>query len=97
MPWHQISVTTDENTAPFLADAFSELGAVSVTYMDAENEAVYEPAIGETKIWSHTEVVALYELTADPDAIVKEITARFLPVALENWRIQRRDTPVHSM
>lgn len=69
MAWHQISVTTNENTAPKVADFFSDLGAVSVTYMDAEDEPVYEPAIGETKIWTQTQVVALYELTADPAKI----------------------------
>ncbi|MDD1630865.1 MAG: 50S ribosomal protein L11 methyltransferase, partial [Methylococcaceae bacterium] len=59
MAWHQISVITNENTAPKLADFLSNLGAVSVTYMDAEDEPVYEPAIGETKIWSNTQVIAL--------------------------------------
>jgi len=49
MSWHQISVITNEDTAPELADFFSVLGAVSVTYMDAEDEPVYEPAVGETK------------------------------------------------
>ncbi|MGR8979073.1 MAG: 50S ribosomal protein L11 methyltransferase [Gammaproteobacteria bacterium] len=88
MSWHQITVITNENTAPLLADAFSELGAVSVTYMDAEDEPVYEPAIGETKIWSHTEVIALYESNANPEAIAKEIGERFLPADLHNWRVE---------
>ena len=73
MAWHQISVITTEDTAPQLADFFSHLGAVSVTYMDAEDEPVYEPAIGETKIWSNTQVIALYELDANPELISYEI------------------------
>ncbi len=86
MAWHQISVITNENTAPQLADFFDHLGAVSVTYMDAEDEPVYEPAIGETKIWRNTEVIALYELDADPALIKAQVQAQFALVRLDNWR-----------
>jgi len=86
MAWHQISVITNENTAPKLADFFSHLGAVSVTYMDAEDEPVYEPAIGETKIWSNTEVIALYELDANPALIKERVYNRFEKHGLRNWR-----------
>ena len=85
MSWHQISVITDENTAPRLADFFSNLGAVSVTYMDAEDEPVYEPAIGETKIWSNTQVIALYELKADTELIKNLVYEQFKQEGLHNW------------
>lgn len=85
MAWHQISVITDENTAPKLADFFSTLGAVSVTYMDAEDEPVYEPAIGETKIWRNTQVIALYELDAEPELVKSLVYARFEPAGLAGW------------
>jgi ribosomal protein L11 methylase PrmA len=64
MPWHQLTVTTTEKSAPKVANYFTHLGAVSVTYLDAQDEPVYEPRIGETKIWTNTQVVALYELEA---------------------------------
>jgi len=85
MAWHQISVITNENTAPKLADFFSNLGAVSVTYMDAEDEPVYEPAIGETKIWSNTQVIALYELDVDPELIKNRVFQQFKNDDLHNW------------
>jgi ribosomal protein L11 methyltransferase len=88
MAWHQISVTTNENTAPKVADFFSDLGAVSVTYMDAEDEPVYEPAIGETKIWTQTQVVALYELTADPAKIRSQTLKRFQQDCLNYWEFE---------
>jgi ribosomal protein L11 methyltransferase len=86
MAWHQISVITNEDTAPQLADFFSHLGAVSVTYMDAEDEPVYEPAIGETKIWTNTEVIALYELDAEPALIKTLVYSRFKHDLLHNWQ-----------
>ena len=85
MAWHQISVITNENTAPQLADFFSNLGAVSVTYMDAEDEPVYEPAIGETKIWSNTQVIALFELEADPELIKNLVFEQFKQEGLQCW------------
>jgi ribosomal protein L11 methyltransferase len=85
MAWHQISVITNENIAPRLADFFSHLGAVSVTYMDAEDEPVYEPAIGETKIWSNTQVIALYELDAEPELIKFQALRQFKNDDLHDW------------
>lgn len=86
MSWHQISVVTDEATAPLLADFFSEQGSVSVTYMDAEDEPVYEPAIGETVIWSNTQVIALFDLEADPKVIADTVNTAFKPELLRCWR-----------
>ncbi len=86
MTWHQISVITNEDIAPRIADFFDNLGAVSVTYMDAEDEPVYEPAIGVTKIWSNTEVIALYELDAEPALIKTLLYAQFKAEQLHNWQ-----------
>ena len=86
MTWHQISVITTEDLAPRIADFFDKLGAVSVTYMDAEDEPVYEPAIGETKIWSNTEVIALYEMDAEPELIKARLYTQFDAEQLHNFR-----------
>jgi len=88
MPWHQITVITNEDLAPRLADFFDNLGAVSVTYMDAEDEPVYEPAIGETKIWTNTEVIALYELDAEPELIKTLVYAQFKAEQLRSWKYE---------
>ncbi len=85
MAWHQFTVITSESVAPELADFFSELGAVSVTYMDAEDEPVYEPAIGETKIWRHTQVIALFEFDIDPELIQPLVYKQFEPAGLVGW------------
>lgn len=85
MAWHQLSVVTDEHTAPELSDFFSELGAVSVTYSDAEDEPVYEPAIDQTQIWSNTRVTALFELDADPDVVQTLVINQFIGRPLQQW------------
>lgn len=88
MAWHQLSVVTDEQTAPELSDFFSELGAVSVTYSDAEDEPVYEPAIDQTQIWSNTRVTALFELDADPDVVQTLVANQFIGQPLRQWQVE---------
>lgn len=88
MAWHQLSVVTDEQTAPELSDFFSELGAVSVTYSDAEDEPVYEPAIDQTQIWSNTRVTALFELDADPDIVQTLVINQFVGQPLVQWQVE---------
>lgn len=85
MSWHQLSVVTDESTAPDIADFFSELGAVSVTYVDAEDQPVYEPAIDQTQIWNRTKVVALFELDAEPALIQSLLETQFADRPLNDW------------
>ena len=85
MAWHQLCVTTTEKFAPKLARYFTHLGAISVTYMDAADDPVYEPRIGETKIWANTQVIALYELSCEPLFVENTIKQRFKHQSLENW------------
>ena len=85
MAWHQISVITDKKTAPKVSDFFSDLGAVSVTYMDAEDQPVYEPPPGETKIWQLTKVIALFELDTEPELVKTVLFSQFKERLLENW------------
>lgn len=86
MAWHQIFVTTNETDAPVIADFISELGAVSVTFMDAEDRPVYEPPLNTVQIWQKTIVIALFELDAHP-AIIKALTSEnFGEDSIIDWR-----------
>lgn len=85
MTWHQVSIITDKNTASLVSDFFCELGAVSVTYMDAEDKPVYEPPPGETKIWNLTKVIALFELDIEPEIVKTMLFSRFKELSLNNW------------
>lgn len=85
MTWHQLSVITDKNTASEISDFFSELGSVSITYMDAKDDPVYEPAIGETKIWDSTQVIALFEMNVEPEIIKTLLFSQFKDLPLSSW------------
>jgi len=69
MSWKQLSVITDQQHASAISDLFSQLGAVSVTYLDALDEPLYEPEPGETKIWEQTRVVALFEMSVHAEVV----------------------------
>ena len=85
MAWHQLSVITNKNTASDVSDFFSQLGAVSITYMDAKDQPVYEPAPGETKIWSQTKVIALFEMDSEPELVKTMLFSQFGEGKLSNW------------
>ena len=89
MAWQQFSIITDEDTAPKIAAYLEKQGAVSVTYMDAEDEPVYEPAIGETKIWTNTQVVALYELDIDIERVKALVLKKFRNYPLRDLKIEQ--------
>lgn len=94
MTWLQLSVVTNEITAPNLAEIFSSLGAVSVTYTDAADQPVYEPDPGETRIWNKTRVIALFEPDADME-LVKSLVPLNLPSSpLEDWQLETLEDQV---
>jgi ribosomal protein L11 methyltransferase len=64
------------------------LGAVSVTFSDAEDEPVYEPAIDQTVVWSNTKVTALFELDTDPDVVQTLIFYQFAGQPLVGWNAE---------
>jgi len=88
MAWHQISVASDKATASDISDFLSELGAVSVTFMSAEAQPVYEPGIGETKIWEQTKTIALFELDASPEIVKTLLFQKFTEKSLYNWHAE---------
>jgi len=88
MAWHQISVVSNEALASELSDFFSDLGAVSVTYMSAESKPVYEPNIGETRIWEQTKTIALFELDASPELVQNLFTQKFANEKTSNWHAE---------
>ncbi len=88
MAWHQLSITTDENQVTELSDFFTGLGAVSVTYMDAEDQPVYEPPPGETKIWKRTKVIALFETDIEPELVKTLMFSQFQNSSLSNYSLE---------
>ncbi|MBP9955575.1 MAG: 50S ribosomal protein L11 methyltransferase [Pseudomonas sp.] len=74
MPWLQIRLAITPDQASVLEDQLLELGAVSVTFMDAEDQPIFEPDLGTTPLWSHTHLLALFEDGTDGDAVLAHLS-----------------------
>ncbi len=85
MAWHQITVVSNKATANDISEFFSELGAVSVTFMSAASKPVYEPDLGETRIWEQTKTIALFELDASPEIIKTLFIQQFSNNMPHDW------------
>ncbi|MDQ7983990.1 50S ribosomal protein L11 methyltransferase [Pseudomonas sp. G34] len=73
MPWLQLRLAITPEQAPTYEDALLEVGAVSVTFMDAEDQPIFEPDLGTTPLWSHTHLLALFEADTDADALIAHL------------------------
>lgn len=71
MPWLQLRLTTAEEQVDAVGDSMLELGALSVTLMDAKDVPILEPAPGETPLWKEVEMMFLFEANIDTQAFLK--------------------------
>jgi len=73
MPWLQVRLAITPEQAETYEDALLGMGAVSVTFMDAEDQPIFEPDLGTTPLWSHTHLLALFEADADLDMLPAQL------------------------
>jgi ribosomal protein L11 methyltransferase len=73
MPWLQLRLAITPAQADPLEDTLLALGAVSVTFMDAEDQPIFEPDLGTTPLWSHTHLLALFEADTDQTALLESL------------------------
>jgi len=69
MPWIQLQVPADPDTADQLEDLLMELGAEAVSMEDAADQPLYEPDPGTTPLWHETRVTGLFDADCDSEQI----------------------------
>jgi ribosomal protein L11 methyltransferase len=72
--WLELSLTINTEQQPRAEAVLEELGALSVTLLDADAEtpderAIFEPGVGETPLWKALVLNALFESDADRGVI----------------------------
>lgn len=70
MPWQQIKARITDTEAEQMEQLFQSLGAVSVSFLDAEDEAVFQLEPGATPLWQQTLLSALFEQDTPIDEIL---------------------------
>jgi len=71
MPWIQLRLNADEETAEKYSDWLMASGAQAVTFIDEKDTPIYEPLPGdEVLYWSNTVVMGLYDASHDMDKVI---------------------------
>ena len=73
MPHLQLTIDIGTRDPQPIEDALFELGAVSVTLLDAADDPVLEPAPGQTPLWPTVVVRALFDSDTDPKGLTAAI------------------------
>jgi len=94
MPWLELILTVRSEQQPRVEEALDELGALSITMQDADAEtpdeqAIFEPGVGELPLWPTITLNALFEADADRRGL-SEALGDLLPW-LEPDHMQFRD------
>lgn len=83
MPYLELSLRCREAEQPRYEHALEDIGALSVTLMDAsaetpDEQAILEPGVGETPLWAELSLVALFPHET-PEALVLAALEAFDP------------------
>ncbi|MGO1460762.1 MAG: 50S ribosomal protein L11 methyltransferase [Marinobacter sp.] len=73
MPWIQLQIPADPDTADQLEDLLMEIGADAVSMEDAADQPLYEPDPGTTPLWSQTTVTGLFQSDRDIDQLCSDV------------------------
>jgi ribosomal protein L11 methyltransferase len=73
MPWIQVILTTDEQQAEAISEKLENMGAVSVSFKDAADQPLYEPALNTTPLWGNTQIIALFEEDTDQKQLENQL------------------------
>ena len=70
MPAHQLSVKTNSHYSQQIEDNLFELGALSVSFTDSEDQPIFEPKLGTTPLWDKVTILAIFSDEPDLDIIL---------------------------
>ncbi|MEE9356787.1 50S ribosomal protein L11 methyltransferase [Candidatus Vondammii sp. HM_W22] len=91
MSWIQAHLNTNKEKAPLIELLFENMGALSITLHDAEDEPLLEPKPGELPLRKQTRVTGLFSGETKPDAmpLTRRSTARS-PGSWSAWKTRCR-------
>ncbi|QDJ12349.1 50S ribosomal protein L11 methyltransferase [Mergibacter septicus] len=89
MAWVQLRLNSTDKEAETISDFLTEIGAVSVTFMDSQDTPIFEPLPGETRLWGNTDVVALFDAETDMALILAALKQSGLVAAEFAYKIEQ--------
>jgi len=88
MPWIELKIPCEEQTAENLSDLLFDLGALSVTFEDAQDNPIFEPEPGTMPLWEQTNVIALFSEDAELVPVYAKLQLDY-PEAFSRHKIDR--------
>lgn len=100
MPYIELAIQCQRDQAPRFERALEEAGALSIVLQDAhldqpDEQAIFEPGVGETPLWPELSLTALFDAQAEPLALLAALesgehdldwrAAQFRQVADADW------------
>lgn len=73
MSWLQVRLAVTPDNAVAHEELLLAIGAVSVTFMDAEDQPIYEPDLGTTPLWSKTHLLGLFDDALTTEALEQQL------------------------
>ena len=75
MPYIELAIQCQRDQAPRFERALEEAGALSIVLQDAhldqpDEQAIFEPGVGETPLWPELSLSALFDAQAEPLALL---------------------------
>lgn len=90
--WNQLKIVLPSGDVDRIAEQLSALGAVSVTFEDAADAPILEPAPGTTPLWAFTRIVGLFDGATDLAAVTSAIQQTLdVPVNVEIETLAEED------
>lgn len=70
MPWLQLKLITSEQYVDAIGDVMLDMGALSVTLMDAKDIPILEPGPGETPLWKDIQMMLLFDAEIETESFL---------------------------
>ena len=88
MAWRQFVMRLDALEIDAVEALFERCGASSITFMDAGDDPVLEPGLGETPLWTDTTITGLFTSDIDLSQLVATLLSELDLNALPPHRIE---------
>ncbi len=87
MPWLQLDLEANPDTAGHLAELLQTAGAAAVTLQDAADQPLFEPPPGTTPLWNTTRVIGLFAADTDIPSVLDGLEQQLAPAPLPPWHL----------
>jgi ribosomal protein L11 methyltransferase len=88
MEWQQFVMNLEALPPGGVEEVFARHGACAITFSDAGDDPILEPAPGETPLWTSVRITGLFGASADLDRLREDLLRSFRLTRLPEHRVE---------